>query len=174
MTQRLNPRCTSLLLAGSFILAVSSQAWAIAPQVKDAAKFFKDETIRKVDRAVRDIYRTYDRDVLIETVTAVPEDQLARVKAMNAEDREKFFSNWATDRAEEQVVRGIYILICKDPRHLEIRVTGRGRSAFNEAEYRNLKEILLKAFRANRYDEGLQEAVEYCKARFAAEKKKEG
>src|ERR1700722_12197510 len=108
----------SHLLAIPGLLIGIALASAVAPEVKDKAHFFKDETIRKVDGLAREISKEYDRDVVIETVLAVPADQLARVKAMNAEDRTRFFDNWCSDRAEATVTHGVYFLICKDPPHL--------------------------------------------------------
>ena len=122
---------------------------------------------------IRELYRKHHRDLLIETVATIPGDQAERVKAMPREERAKFFRNWATDRADVAVVHGVYILICKEPPFVEIIVTQRGRQAFDKETFEKLRDLLLKAFREKRYDEGLQNAVDLVRDRFAAAATKE-
>src|SRR5438309_1036816 len=94
------------LMTIPILLIAMAAANAVAPEVRDKAHFFKDETIHKLDNQAREIARQYDRDVVVETVPSVPADQLARVKAMTVEDRTKFFNNWCADRAEATVTHG--------------------------------------------------------------------
>ena len=77
------------------------------------------------------------------------------------------------DRADVAVVRGVYILVCREPAFLEITFTERGRQAFDKESYAKLRDVLLKAFHEKRYDEGLQSAVEIVRERFAAAADKE-
>ena len=102
---------------------------------------------------------------------SVPVDQLARVKAMTVEDRTKFFNNWCADRAEATVTHGVYILICKDPSHLAVKITDRAKPAFDKENEEKLIGPLLKAFREKKFDEGIVAAMEFAKSRFAAAKK---
>jgi TPM domain len=159
------------LLAIPGLLIAIAFASAVAPEIKDKAHFFKEETVHKVDSLTREISKEFDRDVVIETVLAVPADQLVRVKAMSAEDRTKFFNNWCSDRAEATVTHGLYILICKDPPHLALEITDRARPAFGQDGRDKMLSALLKAFKEQRYDEGIVAAVEFARSRFAAVKK---
>jgi uncharacterized membrane protein YgcG len=162
---------TSHLLAIPGLLIAIALANAVAPEVKDKAHFFKDETVRKLDGLTREISKEFDRDVVIETVLAVPADQLARVKAMSTEDRTRFFNNWCSDRAEATVTHGVYILICKDPPHLALEITDRARPAFGQDGRDKMLAPLLKAFKEQHYDDGIVAAVEFARSRFAAAKK---
>ena len=165
-------RTTTLrLLAIPGLLIAIALAQAVAPEAKDKAHFFKDETIHKLDGLTREISKEFDRDVVIESVLAVPADQLARVKAMSSEDRTRFFNNWCADRAEATVTRGVYILICKDPPHLALEITDRAKSAFGQDGRDKMLSPLLKAFREQHYDEGIVAAEEVARSRFAAAKK---
>ncbi len=159
------------LMAIPSLLSAFAIASPSAPEVKDKAHFFKDETIRKVDKMAREIAKEFDRDVVVETVLAVPEDQKERVKAMTAEDRTRFFSNWCTDRAEVTVTRGVYILICKDPPHLALEITKESQSAFGKEGHDKMLNALLKAFHEKKFDEGILAAMEFARDRFAAAKK---
>jgi uncharacterized membrane protein YgcG len=163
-------RRRSLGLSGIVVVVLScgGRTLAVAPEIKDGGKFFSADAVKKADKQIREIAREYDRDLLIETFATIPGEQAERVKALAPEERAKFFRNWAKDRAEAAVVRGVYILVCKDPSFLEIFVTSRARTAFDKQSIQKLRDLLLKAFREKRYDEGLQSAVDLVRERFAA------
>jgi hypothetical protein len=148
-------------------LACASSSYAVAPEVKDLAGFFKPEAVAKANKEIREIARSYDRDLLVETFPVIPGDQSVRVKGMPVTEREKFFANWAEDRAEAAVVNGIYVLICKEPAHLQVLVTQKGRQVFDREAQGRLRTILLKNFREKKYDQGLQEAIQFVRDRLA-------
>jgi uncharacterized membrane protein YgcG len=149
-------------------LAFASHALAVTPEIRDEGKFFSAEAIKKANREIREIAKKYDRDLLIETFATIPGEQAERVKKMSPEERAKFFRNWATDRAEAAVVHGVYILVCREPAFLEIIVTAKSRQAFDQHSFEKLRTLLLTAFREKRYDEGLQNGVNFVRERFAA------
>jgi hypothetical protein len=149
-------------------LVFAGWASAVAPEIKDAGKFFSEAAVKKANQEIREIAKKYNRDLLIETFATIPGDQAARVKGLAPEERAKFFRNWAMDRADTAVVRGVYILICREPPSLEFWVTENARQAFDHGAYTKLRTLLLKAFREKQYDEGLQSAVNFVRERFAA------
>ena len=153
-------------------LVLASQASAVAPEIKDQGKFFSEEAVKKANKQIREIARKYEKDLLIETFATIPADQAARVKSMSNQEREKFFHNWAEDRAETAVVNGIYVLVCKDPAHLQIVVTKKARSRFDDEAYKKLRDLLLKEFRAKHFDEGLQATVNFVQEKLAASESK--
>lgn len=167
---RISNSCRHLLAVLCLGVAMTA-ASAVAPEVKDKAHFFQDETVRKVDLIARQIARDFNRDFVVETVLSVPADQKERVKAMSAADRTRFFSNWCTDRAEATVTHGVYILVCKDPAHLAIEITKESQAAFGKEGYDKMLANLLKALHEKRSDEGILAAAEYARDRFAAAKK---
>jgi uncharacterized membrane protein YgcG len=159
-----------LFLVGAVLVAgliFAGQAAAVAPEIKDDGKFFSPDTIKKANKLIREIARKYERDLLVETYAAVPMDQVERVKGMSRDERERFFRNWATDRAEATVVHGVYILVCKEPTHLEIIITAKARSVFDKDTFDKLRELLLKHFREKHYDEGLLAAVDFVRDKLA-------
>ncbi|HLJ92492.1 MAG TPA: TPM domain-containing protein [Gemmataceae bacterium] len=162
-----------LVLSGALLIAltVSNTVLAVAPEIKDGGKFFSADAIRKANKEIREIAKEYDRDLLIETVMTIPGDQAERVKALSREERARFFRNWATERAEVAIVRGVYILVCKEPAFVEIILTPQGRKAFDKESFEKLRALLLKSFHEKRYDEGLQSAVALVRERFAATNK---
>ena len=164
MSYRLSGLSSVLLTA----LVFAGPTIAVAPEIRDGGKFFSAEASKKANKEIREIAKKYDRDLLIETFATIPGDQAERVKGMSHEERAKFFRNWATDRAESAVVHGVYILVCREPAFLEIIITAKGRQAFDSQSFEKLRTLLLTAFREKRYDEGLQNAVDFVRERFAA------
>jgi uncharacterized membrane protein YgcG len=168
--QPMSCRQRRLILTGVLMIALifAGRTIAVAPEIKDSGKFFSAEAVKKANKEIRELAKKHDRDLLIETFTTIPGEQAERVKNMSPEERAKFFRNWATDRAETAVVHGVYILVCREPAFLEIIVTAKGRQAFDSQSFQKLRTLLLAAFREKRYDEGLQNAVEFVRDRFAA------
>jgi uncharacterized membrane protein YgcG len=158
------------LTTGCLFLAMAA-AEAVAPEVKDKAHFFQDETIRKLDNIARQTARDSGRDFVVETVLSVPVDQKEKVKAMSAAERTRFFSNWCADRAEVTVTHGVYILICKDPAHLALDITKDSQAAFGKEGHDKMLADLLKVFQEKHFDEGILAAAEFARERFAAAKK---
>ena len=61
-------------------------------------------------------------------------------------------------------VNGVYILITKEPGHLQIEVGNlRTAKAFKMENRDHLEELMLKEFKAKEYDKGLLEGVEYVR-----------
>src|SRR5947209_4903595 len=103
-------RSTVQLLSLIVWLVSAGGILAIAPEIKDEARFFSPEAVKKANEDIRDLARKYDRDLLIETFPAVPDNQGEKLKAMSRADREKFFHDWAVKRMTDVAVNGVYIL----------------------------------------------------------------
>lgn len=109
------------------LAAVSLSIWlisgglalAMTQQINDEGKFFSPAAIDKANQKIRDIYRDYGKDLLIETVARLPHDLQERYKALG---KRKFFVDWAVKRAEESGCKGVYVLVCKSPGYLQIEV----------------------------------------------------
>src|SRR5262245_55722058 len=88
----------ALSLPALFGLTVVSRVFAVAPEIKDEAKLFSPEAVKKANEQIKDIARKHGLDLLVETFNTVPGDQAAKVKDLPREERVKFFQNWAKDR----------------------------------------------------------------------------
>jgi uncharacterized membrane protein YgcG len=151
-----------LLLAVCLVLATAVPALAVVPEVQDGAGFFKPEAIAKANDELAEIGRRFKKDLLIETYATVPADKVAAVKAMDKEGRTKFFQEWANSRAKRRRVEGIYVLISKDPAHIQVEVGRQTEKAAFTIEDRNrLREILVDAFQKKEFDRGLLDGVQY-------------
>ena len=138
---------------------------AVTPKVNDEGKFFSPEAVEKANQKIREIYKDLNKELLIETVPAVPADMQARLKDMQAKSKDgknQFFSDWVNKRAKDAVVKeGICILLCKDPPHLQIEVDKATRArGFTLQDRDALLKKMVGLLREKKNDEALAAAVE--------------
>jgi uncharacterized membrane protein YgcG len=152
--------------AVSMVLLCVGVARAGSHGIHDDAKFFSDDARNRASEAIDDISQQHHRDLLIDTVATIPNDKLSDFEA---EGKQKFFPQWATERARQQKVNGVYILICKDPAHLEVAVGNNTEGQlFTIADRNELAQLLLKRFRDKQFDEGLVEAAQFVQQKMKA------
>jgi hypothetical protein len=158
-------------------LAPVEQAGAVyPPPVQDEGKFFKMETLEKVNKKIRAIYQNYHMDVVIETFAAIPpevekkfraENKLAEDAKLSENERKELFRFWSDARERELGVRGVYILINRKPGHLYVgRDPETRKKAFTSRDRERLLERLLDQFREKEYDAGLVGAVDAIESAF--------
>ena len=129
------------------------------PPLKDDGKFFSAEALDKANKKVREIYAHTGKDLVIETVAAIPEDLKKKYEELG---KDKFFLEWARRRAEDLGVKGIYVLMCKSPGRVEAIVDKQtGRKAFTTADRDKLVQKVLARFKEKQFDAGLLEGVDF-------------
>ncbi len=144
----------ALLLAW---LGLTSPA-AAAFKVKDDGKFFSKDAIDKANDKIAQIKRDYNKDLAIETYESVPEDDRAEAK----KEGRKYFAAWAKRRYKSLDVGGIYVLLVKDPRTIEINSgTRTDLKAFTARERKEARDLLVKHFEKKDFDGGLLAMVNY-------------
>jgi hypothetical protein len=133
--------------------------------VKDGANLLttKDDDIAKINAQIEDVYRRYHADLLIETFSATPADRAADLKHLG---ERKFFPIWAEERALAADVRGIYILVCSAPRHVEIYVDEHLQETFDRRTRDKLRKTLERKLHSKPHD-ALSEAVALVHERLA-------
>lgn len=148
------------------LLAASSAAPAASLGVRDDAKFFSPAAVSQAEQTIRQINQKHHRDVLVETIASVPADQQDQLQQLG---KTKFFQNWADQRALQQGVRGVYILICRQPSHLQV-AAGNVTEAhqFTVADRDELSRMLLASFKQEDFDGGLIQGVNFIQQRMDA------
>jgi hypothetical protein len=136
--------------------------------IQDEGKFFGPEFVAKTNEEIRDLFRRYGKDFLIETYPAVPADQAEKVRAMSSEEKNRFFHQWARERLRAKEVDGLCLLVCRDPTFLYIDVSGSARPALDESFIKELLKVVLSQFREKQYEQGVTEAVRRVRERLAA------
>jgi hypothetical protein len=144
----------------SFILFCASlPARAASLGVHDEAHFFSSGAISQAEQVIRQINDRHHRDLLVETVPEVPQDLQAQEQSQG---RDQFFKQWADKRASEQGVTGVYVLICKNPAHLQAAVgNATSERLFTPADRDGLGRQMLSAFKEKQYDQGLLNGVHF-------------
>jgi hypothetical protein len=146
-------------------------AAAVAPVIADEGQFFSADAVKKANDQIRELYRKYDRDLLIETFKTVPNDMAEKVRSMSREERDKYYEKWAKERAEARAVNGIYVLVTKEPPHLQIEISPRFRSVVDQRAFERLRNMLLNDFRDKNFDAGLDEAVKFMRVKLEDQRK---
>lgn len=134
--------------------------------VRDEGKFFSTDAIQAAERTIRQIQADEHRDVLIETVPDIPQDLREQFQEKG---KAKFFEDWADSRAKERGISGVYILICRNPSHLQAAVGNvTEQKLFTITDRDELVRVLLKQFRQKQFDQGLLDAVDFIQRRMKA------
>jgi len=164
LRSRLRPLLAVAALA--LLLGVRGDASPLSfsdPHVLDGGMFFSEEAVSEADGVIGAIKQAYDRDVMVETYSAVPDDlkdELAR------DGRDKFYENWLNRRAKLLGVRGVFVLMTREPGRVQVGVDRPTRArAFTVADRETLRETLGSAFRARLFDRGLLEGVRFIRRR---------
>jgi hypothetical protein len=98
---------------GGFLAAVAAGQEDKPRQVKDEAKLFGAKAIEEANAVIAKIRDKHKKDLMIETMEKGPFAKEA--------------AKWANNRAIDQGVHGVYLVITKEPRHFEIVVTKKTR-----------------------------------------------
>ncbi len=139
-----------------------------AADISDAGGFFTADTLATVNKSITELEQKSGHTVRFETFAAVPADKVETVSKMDAKQREAFFSSWVHDRAEATQSRGIVVLMCRQPSHLNVWVGKPIQQAgFGAAQAKTVKEAMLTSFRAKEYDKGLTNAVSLLSTTFS-------
>jgi uncharacterized protein len=152
----------SLILTGAVAGLLGAMAAPImAAEITDDAGFFSREVLDKSNARLAELKKETGTEVRIETVKAVPADKKDDVTKMDKTDRNKFFKKWASDRATVEHVKGIFVLICKAPGHVQVVEDKRTREqGFGVTDEKQLADKFLDGFNHKDYDKALLEAVD--------------
>jgi hypothetical protein len=149
-------------------LALAGRSAAVAPEIKDDAKLFSAEALKKANEQLRDIFRTYRRDFLMETFAAPQSEPAEKVKALADKERSAFFIKWAISRSDERVVNGVYVLFCKDPEYLVVGISNPARRVLSGQDRKKIDEIIRRSIGEKKPDEGLQAAIKYVRDKLSS------
>jgi uncharacterized protein len=165
-------RLIALVVVG--LVGSASRASALTAEVRDEAGFFKPETVTEANEVIKEIKQRSKRDLLIDTVGHVEKGKRQEATSHDPDVKARYFADWAEERARDAGVNGIYVLITRDPAHVEVVVGNHTREVFPKSDRHELTQILLSHFRKKEYDEGLLKAVRFVHSTLKAEPKQGG
>lgn len=160
----MRPRPPRAILLGLFFaLALTAFARADEAEVSDGGGFFSREAVSEAADLILSIQSLYERDIRVETYSEVPDHLKADLER---DGHDKFYDDWLNRRAKELGVRGVFILVTRNPGRIQVGVDkATQRSAFTVEDRDRLREMLLAAFRAKEYDRGLLEGLRFVRRR---------
>ena len=134
--------------------------------MRDGAGLFdKKDVVEQINAQIDEIHRRYGVDLLIETVSTTPADRATELKQLHTTT---FFAMWADERAVAAGVEGIYILICREPRHVEIVARGDIAQATFDRRTRDSLRRNLERNLQRRWPEALDQTVASVRERLSS------
>ena len=154
------------ILVGVGVLAGAGTARAGEHQVRDDAGLFRPGFVKLADEVLDDIHARTNKDLMIETFPTIPDQMRASAQQ---QDKQGFYDHWMISEARAHNVNGVFILITKDPPHIQVGVGKETREkAFTFKDRDELVDKLTDNFRDHQFDRGLMEAANFVRQRMAS------
>ena len=162
MTPRLPFPLPAFLITLVLALASLAPARAGTVGITDEAGFFSDAAKADATANIREVQRSLKKDIRIETFAQIP---AALRQGVNLQDKAalgRLYNDWAVQQARQQAVNGVYILLVKEPAHLQAVVGNETqKQAFTLGDRDALVQTMLRQLRAKNYDAALREGVAF-------------
>ncbi len=145
-------------------------AWTLhAAEIRDDAGIFGADTVAAAKEKLNAAQAKAHHGVTIETYATLPSGKAKAVEAMSSSERSQFYSDWLKQRAKQAHAEGLFVLITKEPGHVEVGVSGKLQAAgYTTANKKAVVDAFLTAFREKEFDRGLSNAVEHIETDYAS------
>ncbi len=148
--------CLTLWLLGA------SLSHAQNGTIRDTAGFFTEPAKAEASRHVAELGRRFRKDLVVETFKEIPETLRQGVNLQDKPAVNRLFEQWTVQQARQLKVNGIYILLNKEPAHLQIVVgNATQHDAFTLKDRDALASLMLGKLRAQQNDAALLEGVNF-------------
>lgn len=135
--------------------------------VVDDGGFFSERAKSDATKAIVEMGRTYRKDLTIETFREIPANLRTGVDLKDKAAIARVCEQWAEGRAKQAKVNGVYILLVKEPAHLQVLVgNDTQRAAFTLRDRDELVALMLTHLRAHRNDDALRAGVGFVATTF--------
>ena len=143
-------------------LLTASTARAEFVGIHDNASFFSESAKSEATRNLVELDRRFKRDLAVETFKTIPDDIKQGVDLADKVAAGKMFEAWAVKQARQFKVSGVYVLLVKEPAHLQVIVGNQTQTkAFTLQDRDNLVSIMLGKLREKKNDEALLAATSF-------------
>ena len=86
--------------------------------IRDEAGLFSPEALQKANERIAELRKTYQLNLVVETVVAPPEEVQKQLQAVkDTSQKEHCLNTWGEEKAQALGVDGVYVLICKEAIH---------------------------------------------------------
>ena len=156
-------RACLAILAAFFLGANVSRA--AGSGVVDNGGFFSEQAKSDAAKVIAEVERTLHKDIAIETFREIPAELKAGVNLQDKAALGHLYQQWAEKQAREKRINGVYLLIVKEPAHLQPVVgTDTQRLAFTLKDRDSLVPMMLAKLRVHQNDEALRDGVNFIYA----------
>ena len=153
------------ILALGFVVAIllgTTISHAGLGAIRDNGGFFSESAKSEATRKLSEIEQKYKKDLVIETFKEIPEEIKQAVDLTDKAAMNRLFEQWTVKQAKQQRVNGVYILLTKEPAHIQIVVGNDTQNkAFTLMDRDNLASLMLSKLRKKQYDEALLDGVNF-------------
>ncbi len=130
--------------------------------IRDNGGFFSESAKSEATRKLSEIEQKYKKDLVIETFKEIPEEIKQGVDLTDKAAMSRLFEKWTVMQAKQQRLNGVYILLTKEPAHIQIVVGNETQNkAFTLMDRDNLASLMLSKLRKKQNDEALLEGVNF-------------
>jgi len=131
--------------------------------IQDNGAFFSEQARAEGSRIIGDVERTLKKDIVVETFKEAPENTKNGANLADKTAANQFFQQWAEKQAQQQSVNGIYILLVKQPSHLQVVVGNQTlKQAFTASDRDSLVATMLTKLRAKQNDAALLDGLNFA------------
>jgi len=126
----------------------------------DGGGFFSDAAKAEANRQLLDLGVRFKKEVVVETFKAIPAEVSQGVNLQDRAAVNRMFEAWTLQQARQQRVNGIYILLSKEPAHLQVIIGNETqRTLFTTKDRAALIEVMLGKLRTKQPDDALLQGV---------------
>lgn len=153
---------------GMFLVWSLATPPASASGVIDRAAFFSESAVAAANARLDQLRQQTGRELRIETFPEIPPSRQAEWAGRSQAERREFFQKWVREAAAESRSEGLFVLVCRQPSHLEVGMSSALKNAgFTSEQRQEVVKTLLTTFKSKQYDAGLEQAVTLVEAAFA-------
>ena len=133
--------------------------------IRDDGAFFSAQARTEALKDIHEMGKRYKKDLMFETFREIPADLKQGVDLTDKAAKDRLYEQWATKQFKQQGINGIYILIVKDPPHLQIMVGNDTlKEAFTSKDRDALRSMMLAKLHDKQNDDALRESVNFVNA----------
>jgi hypothetical protein len=133
---------------------VSAPARSGALPSKDEGQFFRPETWKRVQEVAATLYTQKKLDLVVETYERLPNQDVEAIVKLSPPERDKMMRQFARQRVEQLHLRGLYVLVVRQPTYLLVERHG-DYAHWPDNIASKLSQQLLADFRKKEFDTGM-------------------
>jgi uncharacterized membrane protein YgcG len=142
-----------LALLGAFFWIWDFDDGTAYADVRDTTGTFSEEAVRQANKVIEEIHQKYGKEVVVEVLPSAGGQS---------------YSQLVNSRAQQANVNGVYVLITRNPGHVEVWVHNDAARAFPAQDRDQLRDRFVAQFRNRQFDQGLTGGVDFIRQSFFA------